>query len=76
MAVAGGVLVVQGGRLKELRAGKAAVDVSVGVAGQEVGRRKADVRLPRVLRFGDGAPAREPVPVGRIAAAPVPAAVP
>lgn len=74
--VAGGVLVVQGGRLKELRAGKAAVDVSVGVAGQEICRRKADVRLPRVLRFGDGAPTRETVPVGRIAAAPEPAAVP
>jgi hypothetical protein len=70
IAVAGGVLVVQGGRMKELRAGKAAVDVAVGFAGHEVGRRKANVTLPRVLHFGEGSPAREPVPVGKIANVP------
>jgi hypothetical protein len=72
VTVAGGVLVVHEGRLKELRAGKAGVDVTVGVAGQEVGRRKANVDLPRVLHFGEGAAAREAVPVGRIAAVPEP----
>jgi hypothetical protein len=72
--MAGGVLVVQGGRLKELRAGKGAVNVSVGIGGQEVGSRKADVAFPRVLRFGDGSAGREAVPVGRIAAAPEPVA--
>jgi hypothetical protein len=74
LTVAGGVLVAQGGRLKELRAGKLGVEVSVGVAGQEVARRKTAVELPRVIRFGEGAAVRE-VPVGRIAAAPEPAAV-
>lgn len=74
LAVAGGVLVAQGGRLKELRAGKLGVEVSVGVAGQEVARRKAAVELPRVIRFGEGAAAREPVPVGRNETASEPAA--
>jgi hypothetical protein len=74
LAVAGGVLVAQGGRLKELRAGKLAVEVSVGVAGQEVARRKADVPLPRVIRFGDAA-AAAPAPVGQTAAAREPAVV-
>ena len=75
LAVAGGVLVVQGGRFKELRAGKLGVEVSAGVAGQEVARRKSAVALPAVLRFGEAAPAREAVPAVKIAAAPEPAAI-
>jgi hypothetical protein len=69
LAVAGGVLVVQGGRLKELRAGKVGVQVAMSVAEKEVATRKAKVELPAVLRLGDAAPARDAVPVGRIAAA-------
>jgi hypothetical protein len=74
LAVAGGVLVVQGGRLKELRAGRVGVQVAMAVAEKEVATRKAKVELPAVLRLGDAAQAREAVPVGRIAA-PQPAAV-
>jgi hypothetical protein len=66
--VAGGVLVVQGGRLKELRSGKVGVQVAMAVAEQEVASRKAKVELPAVLRLGGAAPAREAVPVGKIAA--------
>jgi hypothetical protein len=69
LAVAGGVLVVQGGRLKELRAGKVGVQVAMSVAEKEVATRKANVELPAVLRLGDAAPALDAVPVGRIAAA-------
>ena len=73
--VAGGVLVAQGGRLKELRAGKVGVQVAMAVAEKEVASRKAKVELPAVLRLGDAARAREAVPVGRIAAPAEPAAV-
>ena len=68
LAVAGGVLVVQGGKMKELRAGKLAVDVSMAVADREVASQKKKVDLPRVLRLGDAAPARDAVPVPKIAA--------
>jgi hypothetical protein len=72
--VTGGVLVVAGGRFRELRAGKLEVGVALTVAGQPAGSRIKDVELPRVLKFGDGVPIRETVPVGRIAT-PEPAAV-
>jgi hypothetical protein len=72
--VAGGVLVVKGGKLRELRSGKVAVDVGVAVADQPIAKRDADVDLPPVLRFADPPAAREAVPVGRIAAPPEPAA--
>ena len=68
LAVAGGVLVAQGGRLKELRAGKVGVEVSMAVAEKDIASRKAKVELPRVLRLGDAATPRETVPVGRISA--------
>jgi hypothetical protein len=68
LVVAGGVLVVQGGKMKELRSGKLALDVRMAVAEKEVARREKKVDLPRVLRLGDAAPARDAVPVGRIAA--------
>lgn len=68
LAVAGGVLVVQGGKMKELRAGKLALDVRMAVAEREVAKQEKKVELPRVLRLGDAAPQREAVPVGRIAA--------
>jgi hypothetical protein len=80
LAVAGGVLVVQGGRLKELRSGKLGVEVGMAVADREVASRKAKVQLPAVLRFGAAAPQRDAaaVPVGKIAAPPeaVPAVEP
>jgi len=69
LTVAGGVLVVQSGRFKELRAGKVGVQVAMSVAEKEVAARKANVDLPAVLRLGDAAQAREAVPVGTIAAA-------
>jgi hypothetical protein len=65
--VIGGVLVVQGGRFRELRSGKLEVGVALTVAEQPVGSRIKDVQLPRVLKFGDGIPIRETVPVGKIA---------
>ena len=68
LAVAGGVLVVQGGKMKELRSGKLALDVRMAVAEKEVAKQEKKVDLPRVLRLGDASPAREAVPVGRIAA--------
>ena len=68
LAVAGGVLVVQGGKMKELRAGRLALDVKMAVAEKEVARQEKKVALPRVLRLGDASPARDSVPVGRIAA--------
>jgi hypothetical protein len=68
LAVAGGVLVVQGGKMKELRSGKLALDVRMAVAEKEVAKQEKKVELPRVLRLGDAAPQREAVPVGRIAA--------
>jgi hypothetical protein len=73
LAVAGGVLVVQGGKMKELRSGKLALDVTMAVAEKEVASREKKVDLPRVLRLGDAAQAHT-VPVGRIAA-PEPVAV-
>ena len=72
--VAGGVLVVKGGKMRELRSGKLAVDVGVAVADKPVASRDAKVDLPPVLRFADPPPAREAVSVGRIAAPPEPAA--
>ena len=68
LVVAGGVLVVQGGKMKELRAGKLALDVRMAVAEKEVAKQEKKVALPRVLRLGDPSPARDAVPVGRIAA--------
>lgn len=70
LAVAGGVLVVQGGRMKELRSGKLALQVAMSVAAREVAKRERKVDLPAVLRF----PARDAVPVGKIAAPPEPVA--
>jgi hypothetical protein len=57
---------VQGGRLKELRAGKVGVQVAMSVAEKEVATRKAKVDLPAVLRLGDAAQARDAVAVGKI----------
>lgn len=74
LAVAGGVLVAQGGRLKELRAGKVGVEVALSVADKEIGGKQADAELPRVLRFAEPAPARDAVAVPRIVA-PEPAGV-
>ena len=71
--VAGGVLVVKGGKMRELRSGKVAVDVGVAIAEKPIASRDAKVDLPPVLRFAD-TPARETVPVGRIAVPPEPAA--
>ena len=68
VTVLGGVLVVQGGRFKELRAGRLDVGVRLSVAEAEVARQGRKVQLPRVLRFGDGIAMRESVPVGKIAA--------
>jgi hypothetical protein len=73
--VVGGVLVVQGGRFRELRSGRLEVGVALTVAEQPAGSRIKDVQLPRVLRFGDGIPIRDAVPVGKIAT-PEPAAAP
>ena len=68
VTVLGGVLVVQGGRFRELRAGRVAVSASVAVARQEVAKRAKDVELPAILRFGDnGVAIREPVPAVKIA---------
>ena len=71
----GGILVVQGGRFRELRAGRLEVGVVLGVAGQEVAKQGRKVELPRVLKFGDGVAIREQVPVPKLAGAePEPAA--
>jgi hypothetical protein len=68
VTVLGGVLVVKGGRFRELRAGRVEVGVAVSVAGRQVGEQSREVELPRVLRFGtDGIAIRETVPVGKIA---------
>jgi hypothetical protein len=68
ITMAGGVLVVRGGRLAELRAGKGNVGVKVAVADREVAERTAARPRPRVLTFPVASAAREAVPVGRIAA--------
>ncbi|HKP74939.1 MAG TPA: hypothetical protein VJT67_05315 [Longimicrobiaceae bacterium] len=73
LAVAGGVLVVAGGRMKELRAGKVAAKVGVDVAGKALEPVKKEVELPRVLRFAEPAAAREAVAVPKIVTAPEPA---
>ena len=73
LAVAGGVLVVQGGKMKELRSGKLALDVTMAVAEKEVASQEKKVDLPRVLRLGDAAPARDAVSVPKIAAPAEPA---
>ena len=67
VTVLGGVLVVQGGRFRELRAGRLNVGVGLSVAEKEVARQGREIELPRVLKFGDGIAMRETVPVGRIA---------
>ena len=69
--VIGGVLVVRGGKLRELRGARLAVGASVLVAEQRVASPERDVDLPGVLRFGaDGiALRRDSVPVAKIVAA-------
>lgn len=68
VTVLGGVLVVQGGRFRELRAGRISVGVAMAVAEKEVAKRAKDVELPAVLRFGEaGVAIREPVPAVKIA---------
>jgi hypothetical protein len=70
VTMAGGVLVVRGGRLAELRAGKGGVGVRVSLGDKEIARKDAELQLPRVLHFPAAAAeasAREAVPVGRIA---------
>lgn len=70
VTVLGGVLVVQGGRFRELRAGRLSVGVSMAVAEKEVAKRAKDVDLPAVLRFGEaGVAIREAVPAVKIAPA-------
>ncbi|HEX6751700.1 MAG TPA: hypothetical protein VF092_30685 [Longimicrobium sp.] len=68
VTVLGGVLVVQGGKFRELRAGRLRVGVQLTVAGQEMEPQSRDIELPRVFRFGEGIAIRETVPVGKIAA--------
>jgi len=70
LEVAGGVLVVAGGRMKELRAGKLAAKVGMDVAGKALDPVKKQVELPRVLRFAEPAAAREAVSVPKIVTAP------
>jgi len=68
VTVLGGVLVVHGGRFRELRAGRLSVGVSMAVAEKEVAKRAKDVELPAVFRFGkDGVGIRETVPAVKIA---------
>jgi len=68
VTVLGGILVVKGGRFRELRAGRVAVGVQMSVAEKPVAQQKREVQLPRVLRFGaEGIAVRETVPVGKIA---------
>jgi len=74
LAVAGGVLVVHGGRMKELRSGSVQAKVGVDVAGKPLEAKKTEVKLPRVLHFPEPAAAREAVQVPRIVTAPEPAA--
>jgi len=76
VTVLGGVLVVKGGRFRELRAGRVAVGAQVAVGDQQVAKREAEVNLPAVLRFGDaGVAIREPAPVPAVKIAPSEAAV-
>lgn len=79
VTVLGGVLVVKGGRFRELRAGRLSVGASVAVGEQQVARRDKEVDLPAVLRFGEAGvairePAPTPVPAVKIAPAPPEAA--
>ena len=70
LTVKGGVLVIRGGRFRELRAGKVAADATFKVADQEIAGTEREVALPAVLRFGGGegvAIRREAVAVGKIA---------
>lgn len=70
VTVLGGVLVVQGGRFRELRAGRVAVGASVAVGDRKVPGPEKEVELPTVLRFGEaGVAIREPVPAVKIAPA-------
>jgi hypothetical protein len=74
VTVLGGVLVVKGGRFRELRAGRLAVGASVAVGEKQVARREKNVNLPAVLRFGDAGaairdPSSAPVPAVKIAPA-------
>lgn len=73
--VLGGVLVVQGGRFRELRAGRVAVGASIAVGDQKVPGVEKKVDLPAVLRFGEaGVAIRETVPAVKIAPAELEAA--
>ena len=68
VTVLGGVLVVQGGRFRELRAGRVAVGASVAVGDRKVPGPEKKVDLPAVLRFGEaGVAIRETVPAVKIA---------
>jgi hypothetical protein len=67
ITLTGGVLVVKGGKLRELRAGKGAADVTVSVADRKVVSRQAEVPFPRVLKLGEAAVAAPAVQVGKIA---------
>lgn len=68
VTVLGGVLVVRGGRFRELRAGKLSIGVSASLADKEVAKRKQEVELPAVFRFGEaGVAIRETVPAVKIA---------
>lgn len=78
VTVLAGVLVVQGGRFRELRAGKLTVGATATVAGQVVAKRSKEVALPGVLRFGEaGVPIiRDAVQAVKIAPAAAGEAVP
>jgi hypothetical protein len=75
VTVLGGVLVVQGGRFRELRAGRVAVGASVAVGDRKVPGPEKKLDLPAVLRFGEtGVAIRETVPAVKIAPADLEAA--
>ena len=70
VTVLGGVLVVQGGRFRELRAGRVSIGATATLLDKEVAKRSKDVELPAVLRFGEsGVAIREAVPAVKIAPA-------
>lgn len=75
VTVLGGVLVVQGGRFRELRAGRVAVGASVAVGDKKVPGPEKEVDLPAVLRFGEaGVAIRDTIPAVKIASAELEAA--
>jgi len=71
VTVLGGVLVVRGGRFRELRAGRVSVGATATLLEKEVAKRSRDVDLPAVLRFGGdaGVAIRDSVPAVKIASA-------